>query len=299
VTYGLIEAGQHGWGNPSAIAVIAGGVAVVVAFLGWERVVARRGAGTLIDVALFRSDSYTWGVILQALGVMGMIGVLFTMPQFFQAVGGTDAMGSGLRLLPMVGGLILGAVPADRVARLIGAKVTVGFVLMAAGTALGAGTHAGTGEAFIAIWMAIFGVGVGLAMATASSAALVEIPKERSGVGAAVMQALNKIGGPFGAAVLGSLLSSAYRSRLDLAELPATAAQQVKGSVFVGVQLAQHNGSSALADSVRTAFSHGMDVALVASAGIAVVGALLALAFLPSRAEAPHVAEEGQRVQVG
>jgi EmrB/QacA subfamily drug resistance transporter len=301
VTYGLIEAGQHGWGNPPAIALMMGGVAVVVAFVAWERRVTRCGAGTLVDLALFRSDSYTWGVILQAVGVMCMIGVLFTMPQFFQAVRGTDAMGSGVRLLPMVGGLILGAVPADKLARLIGAKLTVvlGFVLMAGGMALGATTHVGTGEAFIATWMAIFGVGVGLAMATASSAALVEIPEERSGVGAAVMQALNKIGGPLGAAVLGSLLSSAYRSRLDLAGLPTATAHEVKGSVFVGVQLAQLNGSSQLLDAVRTAFSHGMDVALLASAGVALVGALLALAFLPAGAKASDVAEEGERVQVG
>ena len=87
-----------------------------------------------------------------------MIGVLFTMPQFFQAVRGTDAMGSGIRLLPMVGGLILGAVPADGIARLIGAKITtaLGFVLLSAATALGARTGVGSSEAFIATWMALF-----------------------------------------------------------------------------------------------------------------------------------------------
>ncbi len=229
-----------------------------------------------------------------------MIGVLFTMPQFFQAVLGTDAMGSGIRLLPMVGGLILGAVPADGIARLIGAKITtaVGFVLLGGATALGARTGVESSEAFIATWLAIFGVGLGLAMATASSAALVEVPEQRSGVGAAVMQAVNKIGGPFGAAVLGSLLSSAYRSQLDLTGLPAAAAHQVKGSVFVGVQLAQHDGTPALLASVRNAFSHGMDVALVASAGVALVGALLALAFLPARAEAPDIVKERAHVPV-
>ena len=45
VTYGLIEAGQHGWGNPLAIALMVGGVVVIVAFFGWERAVARRREG--------------------------------------------------------------------------------------------------------------------------------------------------------------------------------------------------------------------------------------------------------------
>ena len=54
-----------------------------------------------------------------------MLGVLFTMPQYFQGVLGTDAMGSGLRLLPLIGGLVVGAALAHQVARLAGAKVTL------------------------------------------------------------------------------------------------------------------------------------------------------------------------------
>ena len=90
-----------------------------------------------------------------------------------------------------------------------------------------------------------------------------------------------------------------YRSRLDLAGLPAAAARQIDGSVFVGVQLAQHDDSPALLDSARNAFSHGMDVALVASAGFALVGALLALAFLPAWAKAPDLVEERAHVPIG
>jgi hypothetical protein len=69
--------------------------------------------------------------------------------------------------------------------------------------------------------------------------------------------------------------------------------------VFVGVQLARHDGAAALLASVRNAFSRGMDVALIASAGIALVGALLALAFLPTRAEAPDIVEEHAHVSIG
>jgi len=52
-----------------------------------------------------------------------MLGVMFTMPQYFQGVAGTSAMGSGLRLLPLIGGLIVGALPADQLVRRIGAKL--------------------------------------------------------------------------------------------------------------------------------------------------------------------------------
>jgi len=50
---------------------------------------------------------------------------MFALPQYFQAIMGLDPQGSGLRLLPVVGGLIIGAVTADRVAARAGAKLTV------------------------------------------------------------------------------------------------------------------------------------------------------------------------------
>src|SRR6516225_9166024 len=143
VTYGLIEAGQHGWGDPFALASIIAGVVVLAGFFAWERRLSARPDGhPLVDPALFRSRGYTWGVILIAVAVLAMMGMLFTMPQYFQGVAGTDAMGSGVRLLALVGGLVVGAIPADRLARSLGAKLTVaaGFGILAAGLVLGSNT---------------------------------------------------------------------------------------------------------------------------------------------------------------
>jgi fucose permease len=83
-------------------------------------------------------------------------------------------MGSGIRLLPLIGGLVVGAVPADRVAQRLGSKVTValGFAILAAGMFLGATTQVDSGAGFVAIWMAVAGLGMGLALATATSGAL-------------------------------------------------------------------------------------------------------------------------------
>ena len=127
---------------------------------------------------------------------------------------------------------------------------------------------------------------MGLTMATAASAALSELPQERSGVGSAVMQALQKVGAPFGAAILGSVLISAYQAQLNLAGLPPVAANAVKTSLFGGLAVAQRLGSAPLLASVQAAFVHGMDVSLVVAAGIAVAGFVLTLAFLPGRANA-------------
>ena len=192
---------------------------------------------------------------------------------------------------------------ADRVARLVGAKITVaiGFAVLAAGLVLGAHTDAGTASDFVALWMAMTGFGMGLGLATVASGALSELPAERSGVGSAVMSALQKTGAPFGAAILGSVLNATYQAHLDVTGLPPVAAHAARGSVFGGLAVAHQLGSPALVTSVRAAFVAGMDGALLVSGGIAVVGILLTLAFLPwktraSAQEGTSLPNEGQLV---
>jgi DHA2 family multidrug resistance protein-like MFS transporter len=291
LTYGIIQVGQNGWGDAGALAAMIAGALVLVAFALWERRLGRRPGGQpLVDLGLFRSASFTWGTILAAVGIFAMIGVLFTAPQYFQAILGTDAMGSGVRLLPLIGGLIVGAGGADRIAARAGAKATVaaGFAVLAGALALGATTSVSTGFGFVAAWTALVGVGMGVALATAASAALGELSPERAGVGSAVMQTVQKVGAPFGAAVLGSVLNSGYRDQLHLAGLPAPAVDAARNSVFAAIALANKLRSASLLDSVRRAFLHGMDVMLLVCGGIAVAGIVLALVFLPGRKPLPE-----------
>jgi EmrB/QacA subfamily drug resistance transporter len=287
--YGFIAAGQYGWSSPTAISAMAGGLAVLAAFAAWELHLTRRPGGQpLVDLGLFRSPRFTWGTILQAFGIFAMFGLLFAAPQFFQAILGVDAMGSGIRLLPLMAAFALGAALANQVARVATAKLTValGFAILTAGLVLGATMTASSGDAFIATWTAISGLGFGLALATAASAALVDIPKESAGVGSAVMQAVQKAGAPLSAAVLGSVIASGYHSQLPLAGLPAATAGAVRSSVFAGIAVARKLGSPALLESVRSAFVHGITLMLWVSAGLAVVAVILALLFLPWRATA-------------
>jgi DHA2 family multidrug resistance protein-like MFS transporter len=284
VTYGLIRAGEDGWSNPGALLMIFVGVAILVGFLAWERRLTRRPGGQpLLDMTLFKSASFTWGSIFAAMSFLALIGVLFTMPQYFQGVLGTTAMGSGLRLLPLVGGILVGAVPASEVAKLVGAKIAAaaGFGLLVLGLSLGATTSVDSSGSFVAIWMVIVGAGMGLALATSTSAALVELSPDRSGVGSGVLEAIDEIGGPLGIAILGSVVSTGYLAHLKLSGLSTPAASAVRQSVFGGVAIAKQLQLPTLVASVRTAFVQGMDNALLVSAGIALTGVVLSLLFLP------------------
>jgi hypothetical protein len=74
-----------------------------------------------------------------------------------------------------------------------------------------------------------------------------------------------------------------YLARLDLVGLPAAAVAAIRQSVFGGVAVARKLHSAALLISVHRAFVHGMDMALLVSAGIALAGAVLTVVFLPQR----------------
>ena len=249
LVYGFIAAGQYGWSSPTAVAAILGGAAVLAAFAAWElHLTRRRGGQPLVDLGLFRSARFTWGTILQAFGIFAMFGLLFAAPQFFQAILGVSAMGSGVRLLPLMAGLAAGAGLADQVSKRATAKLTVaaGFTLLTVGLVIGTTMTAASGDALIAAWTAVTGVGFGLALATAASAALVDLPKENAGIGSAVMQAVQKAGAPLSAAVLGSVLASGYHSQLPVAGLSAATRGAVRSSVFAGIAVARKLGSPAL-----------------------------------------------------
>jgi MFS transporter, DHA2 family, multidrug resistance protein len=258
LVYGVIRAGQHGWGDPVALTAMVAGALVLVGFGLWERRLGQRQGGQpLVDLSLFHSTSFTWGTILAAVGVFALFGVLFTAPQYFQAILGTDAMGSGLRLLPLIGGLAVAASMADRIAARAGVKATtaLGFALLAVGLGAGAGTSMSSGAGYVAVWTPVVGLGMGFALATASAAA-----------------------------ILGSVLNTSYRGQLD--GLPAHVADAARDSVLAGVAAAQQPGSVSLLHAVRAAFVDGMDAMLWGCAAIAAAGMVLALVLLPGRAAA-------------
>ena len=290
--YGVIEAGRAGWGDAGSIGPLLGGVLVVGAFTAWELRLASSGRTPLVDLSLFRSRSFTGGVLLAAVGIFGLSGLLFTMPQLWQGVQGLDAQGAGYRLLPVIAGMVAGALPADRLAARSGPRVVVagGLLLLAGSLGLGSTITLDSGDAFSAGWMLAAGLGAGLALATAASAAMVELDAERSGVGSALVQAVIKLGPAFGAAVLGSVMNGAYRAAVPVGGLPADAARLVQSSVFAGLAVAQQAASEALAQAVRVAFVGALGDALRVAAVIAACGIPLSVTLMAHRADAASTA---------
>lgn len=280
VTYGLIQQPVDGWSSLSVLGSVAVGLAALLALI----LVERRSAHPLLDLSLFSSRSFTSGTVLITLVQFTLVGLLFVLPQFFQAILGTDAIGTGVRMLPTIFGLLVGMQIATRLVDRLGVTTVVvaGFAVTGVGLAAGTVTGAGTGYWFVGAFTAMIGIGSGLALPTAMTAATEEFTTERAGIGSSMLQAVRQFGGVLGVAILGSVLSAGYH-----AGLPGGAGSTVRGSVASGVGVAHKLGSPRLLEQVRSAFLDGTSAVLWVCAGVALLGIVLAV-LLRTRRSAPH-----------
>jgi EmrB/QacA subfamily drug resistance transporter len=289
ITYGLIKAGDAGWGSAEALVPMIGGLVVLAGFVQLQR----SPKQTLIDLELFRARGFTWGTILATIVSFALFGMMFTLPQFYQAVEGADAFGTGLRLLPLIAGMVVGVRGGQQILKKVSSRmlIGVGFALLTVALLIGSTTGVHDGYGYVASWLTLGGVGVGLAMPLTMAAALDELTPERAGVGSGLLMTIRQIGGTVAVAILGTVLNSQYRSHLaqTTAHLPADQAAAVTRSAGSGVAVAAKAHSASLLEAVRSALVHATSTTMWVSAAFAVFG-VLAATQLPRRAPVPAAA---------
>ncbi len=280
VVYAIVEVPGRGWHDPVVLAALATGVLVLAVFWGWQR----RARYPMVDFALFRERRFLYGSVLATIASFALFGLLFVLPQYLQVVRGNNALGTGVRVLPMMAGLLVGTRIAGVLVNRIGDAVpaTVGFVVLAGGLAYGATTQPGTGFGTVAAWLGVIGLGVGIAMPPAMHAVLSSLRKDKAGVGSAMTMTFRQVGGALGVAILGSVLAGAYRDRV-----PAGAPAAARDSVAAGVTVASRLGDPALLRAVEGGYLHGMAAVLLVCAALCVAGAVVAALLLPGGRRVP------------
>ena len=296
LVYGVVEAPDHGWTSGAVLGFGGLGVALLAGFAWWES----RVADPMIDLRLLARPRFGWGTFCATVASFAMLGLLFVLPLYLQAVRGHDPLGTGVRLLPMIAGLVLGAKAGERAVVRLGARrpIVAGLAVILVGLVWGSTVAVDTSYLPMACWLALIGAGMGLTMTPAMDAALGEVPPERAGSGSALTMALRQVGGALGVAVLGSVLNAAYTHRLDVTGLPPAAAHTARESVVAGLAVARTAGSSALADSATHAYVHAMSTVMLTSAGMAVLGIVVAATLMPARASAQTSPEESATISV-
>ena len=282
------------------LTTLTAGVALLAAFAAWEA----RSPHPALNVRLFANPRFTWATA--GFGLVGLVltGAMFLFTQYLQDVEGYRPFDSGLRLIPLVAGMLVGAQAVSRLLPRIGTKVAMaaGFTLLAGGLALFGTATVGTGYGFVALCLTLMGAGLGTAMTPGLDSIMGAMPAGEFGAGSAVASTFRQVGGAIGVALLGDIYLNRYVASLHLpAALPAPVVHIARQSVGAADAVAAKLPAP-LAGQVRaqahTAFMSGLDWTLLLAAGVAVLAAVLVAALLPGKpaAQAPKPAMPGPAV---
>ncbi len=303
LVWAVIEGPVHGWTSPASLAAFAGALVLLGAFVMWER----RIDHPMLDVSVFANLRFTAGSISVTFAFFALFGFVFVVTQYFQFVRGYSALEAGVRTVPFAVFTATTAPLAARLAERVGTTrvVTGGLLSMGVGFAIAAVTPGDAPYAVIVAAMFFMGGGLGLVQAPATEAIMGSVPTAKAGVGSAVNDTARELGGTLGVAIVGSVFSSVYASRLGEAlagsPVPAEAVAVARESVGAATEVARQAGTTAgpeaqafVTDAVNGAFVDGWHIGSWVSCAVVLLGALIAWRWLPARAgtvpaEAPEV----------
>ena len=281
LVWAIIEAPGRGWTDGSTVAAFVVAAVLLGAFVAWER----HTDHPMLDVRFFANPRFTAASTAVTMVFFALFGSMFLQTQYLQFVLGYTALQAGLRVAPIALVLMVAAPLSARLVERVGTKVVVaiGLALVSLSLVVLSLATVTSGYGPVLASMLVMGAGMGMTMAPATESIMGSLPRAKAGVGSAVNDTTRQVGGALGVAILGSLLASTYASSLGDA-VPAGARRSVGAALEVARGLGGDQGA-ALAAAARSAYVEGMRVGVLVAAGVALLGALVALVFLPSRAK--------------
>jgi EmrB/QacA subfamily drug resistance transporter len=295
LVYAIIQAGQDGWAARHVLYAFGAAAILLGVFIFWEL----RSRDAMLPLNFFKNMSFTGANVALTLVSFGLFGSFFFLGQFLQSVQAYTPLQAGVRLLPMAFVSFIAAALSARIAQYLTTKITVALGIFIA--AIGffyfsriATVDVAYGKFVIA--MCLTALGIGLTMSPATNSVMGSIPVGQSGIGSALNSTTRQVGGALGVAVLGTILNSTYLAKINAvswpAQLPAQAIDAIRNSIQSAYIVSQTLPSPELAQMVMTqseqAFTSGSVRALLVSAIIMAVSAVLTLFILPARVRPPQ-----------
>ena len=295
LVWAVIEGPKHGWLSPISLVAFALSVALLTAFIRWEQ----HSDHPMLDVGVFTNMRFTAGSVSVAFAFFALFGFIFMVTQYFQFVRGYSTLEAGVRTVPFAVFTGMAAPLSAKLAERFGTKaiVAVGLASMALGFAWTTRNTATTSYWLIVGQMFFMGGGLGLVNAPATEAIMGALPPAKAGVGSAVNDTARELGGTLGVAIVGSLFASVYSTRLGElltgSPVPADAQRIARDSVGAGVEVARRAGEAAgpqagaaVKAAIDTAFIDAFRAGAWVSAGVVLLGSMIALRWLPRNASA-------------
>lgn len=274
LVWGVLQGGQNDqWTSAYTLVPMVIGVGLLALLVFSEG----RHRDPLADVRLFLYPRFSVAVAALSLGTFTVYGFLYFSTFFLQVARGYSPLSTGLLLLPLSLGLIVGGLASRRIASRIGAPTT-----MTIGMALTAGSLAGFATLAVSAsigWFTlvvfILAFGFALVLSPGTTLAMTTVPPGRDGAGSALINTLRQLASALGVSILGSILWSNYRSNVapSLAEMPP--AERESAASSLAATIASADGNSGIIDAAQSGFESALHVTTWAAAAVALVAALL------------------------
>lgn len=292
IVWAVKRAAEYG---PDAIAAAAMILGLLIATVFLRR--QRRLTVPMLDLALFRSRTFTVALAVNLAGFLFMFSVFFFVPQYLQLVVGLSPFEAGLWTLPSGIAFIVGSLLVPAIAGKLGAErvLIAALVVAALGFAILMQVEATGSLAVAVIGSVVFSLGLTPVITLTTDIVVGAAPPERAGSAAALSETSNELGGTLGIAILGSIAMSVYRSAMadEAAALSSEAARATIGGAIAAAETLPHVQSKALITASREAFTSGMQL----TSGICLLGllatAVLAAIFLKPKPPVAQLLENG------
>jgi EmrB/QacA subfamily drug resistance transporter len=290
LVYGLIRAGEIAWSDSGVIVLFVLAALFLVAFVAVER----RARYPMFDLSLFKIPTFDGG-LASAFAMNGSLFAMFLyLVLYLQDDLGYSALGTGVRLLVITAGTLVAATVSGRLSSQVPVRWLIGpgLVLVGVGLLLMTGLDSTTPWTHLVPGFIVAGVGSGMVNPPLASTAVGVVEPQRSGMASGVNTTFRQIGIATGIAAYGSIFANSLHNDLAqrLSAVPglaghtaqvASAVQQ--GAVGPAIQASPPESRGALVEAIRSSFTSSLDVLLVVSAVLALVGAVCALGLIRSR----------------
>ena len=286
VIYGVKRIAEDGIGWLPAVS-IAVGLAIGAVFVRRQQ----RLADPLIDLRLFRAPTFSAALVTNMLSFFVMFGAFYFVAQYLQLVLGLSPWLAGLWTVPSSVVFIAGSMLVPVLARRLAPQsiIAIGLVIAAVGFGVIARVDGTNGLAAVVVGPVIFALGFPLVFILTTDLVVGTAPPERAGSASALSETSIELGGALGIAILGSIGTAVYRSRMAGAvpggvppEASEAARATLGGAVAMAEQLPDHLAASLLGPA-REAFADSLGI--VAALSVAILLAMaLATVVLQRRA---------------
>lgn len=221
----------------------------------------------LLDLRLFTRPVFAASIAANFLSIFAFAGLIFFLSQHLQFVEGKTPIQAAIALIPGAVASIVVGLLAVALARAVAVHhlVGLGILLACAGYLVGSTMTVDSPAYVIVVVFVLVGAGAGLAETLTNDAILASVPAQRAGAASGISETAYELGAALGVAVLGSLLTSVYRSSIVIPRrLPASARDEVQNMIGTAMAAAD-TLPGPLAQATRLAAQRAFEAGVAAT----------------------------------